>query len=156
MLPSGNKRGDDLADCGENLFGRNFTHATVVNEAANRLVAWPALNFARGLDCRRKRIERRPMPGTGWAEDSDRRGFERGCDERKYRVAQILAGEIARCGIADNLFYEQFFFGAAYHPDAKSFGDEPAREHRICGCRPPFRWTDGAGRERDDRSRIAI
>jgi hypothetical protein len=86
--PSGgrNKRGEGLANGGKDLFRGDIAHAAVMNEAADRLVTWPAVKLANRLDRCRKRVERRPMPRAGRAEDSDSRGSECGGDMQKSRI----------------------------------------------------------------------
>ena len=89
-----------------------FAHAAMVHDAAGRLVARLAVELLDGLlHGGGDRIERRPMPRAGRAENADGRGAERGRDvqqarvvrdrdvrrgKRQDRVAQIRAGEIAR------------------------------------------------------------
>src|SRR4029077_19504775 len=82
----GNQRGEGLANGGEDLFRGDIAHAAVMNEAADRLVTWPAIKFAGRLDRCRKRIERRPMPRAGRAEDSDSLGSECGGDMQKSGI----------------------------------------------------------------------
>src|ERR1700732_2785999 len=88
VSPSGgrNKRGEGLANGGEDLFRGDIAHAAVMNEAAGRFVTWSAIKFASRLDRCRKRIEWCPMPRAGRAEDSDSRGSECGGDMHKSRI----------------------------------------------------------------------
>ena len=79
-------------------------------EPADRLVAGPAGQLARGFDHRGERIERRPVPRAGRAENADRRRADgrrdmqeagivrdrgRGGGERQDGVAQVGAGQVA-------------------------------------------------------------
>ena len=66
----------------------NIGHAAVVAEAADRLVAGPAGDFAGGLDRRRDRIERRPVPRAGRAEDAHRRGADGGGDMQQAGIVR--------------------------------------------------------------------
>ena|SRR6266566_3094277 len=88
VSPSGgrNKRGEGLVNGGQDLFRGDIAHAAVMNEAADRLVTGLAIKFAGRLDRCRQRIERRPMPRAGRAEDSDSRGSECGGDMQKSGI----------------------------------------------------------------------
>ena len=125
-------------------------------EAAVRLVARPAGEFARGFDHARKRVERRPVPGARRPEDADRRRVRGGGDvqepgivgnrevgsrERQDGVAQVGAGEVADVGGLgrDDLGRERGFAGAAQNPHARSLGREPARQFGEIVRRPALR-----------------
>ena len=101
----------------KDLFGRDVAHAAMVDEPANRLVARPARQVGGGFDGGGQRIERSPVPGAGRPEYADRRRAGRrrdvnqtgivrhrhgGPGQRQNGVAQIGAGQIAGCGIADD------------------------------------------------------
>ena len=92
-----------MANGGEDLFRGDIAHAAVMNEAADRLVTWPAVKFANCFDRCRKRVERRPMPRAGRAEDSNSRGSECGGDMRLQK----------------SRFGGRYFLGCAKYPKCK-------------------------------------
>ena len=57
----------------QDLLRRDVAHAAVMAEPADRLVAWPAGQLAYRLDRGGERVERRPVPWAGRAENADRR-----------------------------------------------------------------------------------
>ena len=168
-LRRGNKRGERLANCGQYILRRNVAHAAVVHQPADGLVAWPAFDFAFRLNRCRKRVQWRPMPGAGRAENSDRRSSHRGgdvqqpgiirhrnrrCCEREDRVPQIIAGKIACRRVADDFCGQRLLSWPADHPDTKSLRHQSPRQRGIGACRPPLRWPNRARRKCDHRSGV--
>ena len=142
----------------------------MVAEAAGRLVAGPARHLGLGLDHRGDRIERRPVPGAGRAENADRRRPDGGGDVEQAgivgdhdvrggggedRVAQVGAGEIAapRRRRGDDLRGEVLFERPADHPDRIAARGEVA--HQLGISAPSLRRTDGARRDHRHRPRVA-
>src|SRR5262249_24626803 len=103
----------------------------MVAQAANRLMAWPAGQFACGFDHGGDRVERSPVPCAGRAENSDGRRAERsrhvqqpgivryrdGCRrEHENRVAQVGTREVADISAVGDLAGKLLFPWSADHP----------------------------------------
>jgi len=111
--------------------------------AADRLVAWPAGKHVHRFNKRGNRVERRPVPGAGWAKNSDRRSAQCCSDVQKPRVvghrsacgcerqdslAQIGSGEVTDVRGRGSAYIgsDVLLAWPTQDPDVVTFGDEAA------------------------------
>ena len=166
------RSGQRAAGGRRDLLDRDVAHAAMMPEAADRLVAGPAGELGRGLDHRRDRIERRPVPRAGRPEDADRRRADRRRDmqqagivrdrglrggERQDGVAQVGAGQVADMLAGRpprSRRRARFSPGPPITQTALPAAASCRASSGVIGRRPALRRPDRAGSERHRRAAV--